>query len=105
MRCRLNRSHPRGQRHDALLSGLSPVKLAGDPALLHDDDPVAEPKNLQQIGGNHHDAGTLPRKLAQESVDLAARSDVDALRRLVSDQQAGLDTEPRRQQHLLLVAA
>ena len=38
-------------------------------------------------------------------VDLRLGADVDAAGRLVEDQHLGLDLQPARQQHLLLVAA
>ena len=42
---------------------------------------------------------------AQQPVDLGARADIDAARRLVDDQELRLHRQPLREQHLLLVAA
>ena len=71
-----------------------------------DHDPVAEPFQLPGIGGHDDHAGACVGGLAQDAVDLGPGADVDALGRLLGEQQRGPLVEQRPgQQHLLLVAA
>src|SRR4029453_7116984 len=93
------------ERHDALLRAVHAFEHTSDPALVHDDDPVAEVKNLLHVAADHHDRYSPGGEGAQEPVDLCLGADVYAARGLAEDQPLGAEREPLGQHHLLLVAA
>src|SRR5215831_15405481 len=43
------------RRHDLLLRGIRVGVLRDQPALAHDQDPVADAQHLGQLGGDHQD--------------------------------------------------
>jgi hypothetical protein len=89
----------------ARLLGRPRRELAGDPALPHDDHPVAHADDLGQLGGDHQDSGAGAGQLAHQLVDAGLRADVDAPGRLVEHIDLGGRGQPLDQHGLLLVAA
>ena len=89
------------------LLGRQPVALEGadDPALAHDDDAVGHAEDLGDFGGDHDDGEALRRELGHELVHRGLGADVDALGRLVEDDDPRLRRQPLGDHHLLLVAA
>src|SRR5690606_25703190 len=94
-----------GEGHHGVLGGVLGGQFAGDPALRHDDDPVAHAEHLGQITGDHEHRGARGRQFVDQLVDLDLRADVDAARRLVEDQHLGVRQQPLADDDLLLVAA
>src|SRR5215472_1836480 len=76
------------RRHDLLLRRVRMGVLRDQPALAHDQDPVADPQHLGQFRGDHQDRDAVPREPRQQAVHLGLGRDVDAAGRLVHDQQA-----------------
>src|SRR5690242_2936532 len=64
------------------LGGGGRGQLGGDPAVLHDDDPVGHADDLLERLGAQQDADAVCGHLPDESVDLLTGSDVDAARRV-----------------------
>ena len=81
------------------------VELVDDAALLHDDDAVGEAHDLRQFGGDQHDGEALLRQFADEVVHRRLGADIDALGRLVQDDDLRPGRQPFGDDHLLLVAA
>ena len=73
--------------------------------VLEDDDPLAEPDDLLELGGDEDDGHPAFGELGDGLLDLGLGADVDAAGRLVEDEQVGVRGEPAAEQHLLLVAA
>ena len=96
---------PVAARMTALLVGLGPRELAGQPALVHDEHAVGHAEHLGQLARDHQHRDAAPGELGEQPVDLGLRADVDAARRLVDDQHLRLGREPLREHDLLLVAA
>ena len=76
-----------------------------DAAARHHHHLIAQALQLRSVGGIDDDRRAGARDLAQDAVDLEARADVDALRRFVRHDEAGLAQQRPRHHHLLLVAA
>jgi len=93
----------RGQLHDLLLRGAG-GQDAGEPALAHDGDAMAQPQYLRQLGGDDDDGAALRGQRVEQVVDLGLGADVDA--RVGSSK---ISTSRRSaaicDDHLLLVAA
>ena len=89
---------------DPRLGYVVPREFANDMALAHLHDPVGEDRQFLDIRRNNNDADAAPRQFAEGLVNLLARADVDAARRLVEDQKFGARTQPSRDQRFLLVA-
>ncbi len=83
----------------------SRAKLRSDATVAHDDDPVRHAEDFRNLRGDHDDADALRDQLAHESVDRGLRADVDALGRLVQDDDQRLGCEPLADNDLLLIAA
>ncbi|MCA8966166.1 MAG: hypothetical protein KDC48_14880, partial [Planctomycetes bacterium] len=94
-----------GQQHDRLFAEPVARQRAGDPSLVHHQHPIGEREHLFELGAHeqHGEAGGGQRVEAR--VDLAARADVDAARRLVEQQHARRGRQPLAEHDLLLVAA
>jgi hypothetical protein len=72
------------QPHDLCLCDVGAVQeLAGDPAVVHDEDSVGHAEHLGQFGADHHDRLAAGRQIVHEQVDLVSCADVDAAGRLV----------------------
>ena len=73
--------------------------------LAHDEHAVAHAEDLGQLGGDEQDRQALRGEVRDRPVDVGLRADVDAVRRLVEDQDPRLGGKPLREHDLLLVAA
>src|SRR5581483_7113413 len=74
-------------------------------AAAHHADAIAHADDFGQVARDQQHGEAVLREAADDLVDLALRADVDALRRLVEDQQPRPGREPPREGNLLLVAA
>ena len=79
--------------------------VADDAALVHDQDAVSQAHHLGQLRGDENDREAGLGELADEVVDGGLGADVDALGRLVQDDDLRPRGEPLGDHHLLLVAA
>src|SRR5262245_13250413 len=66
---------------------------------------VRQAENLLIVRRREDDGEAFIRERAQMPIDLGARADVDASRRLLDEQDRRLDAEPLAERDLLLVAA
>src|SRR6478735_6379315 len=73
--------------------------------VAHDDEAVAEPEDLLELGGDEDHRHPLGSQLGDLGLGLRLGADVDAPGGLVEDQDVGLGDQPASEQHLLLVAA
>src|SRR5581483_3630877 len=90
---------------DAALAQLAAGDLVHDPSAREDDDPVAQPGQLERVARLDDHRHSLDRLRAQRLVDVEPGADVDALRRLVRQDDVQVAAQERpRQRHLLLVA-
>ena len=94
----------RGQMHDLLLRGAGGQE-AGQAALAHDGDAMADPQHFGKLRRDHDDCLAARRQIVQQPIDLAFRADVDAARRLVENQHVAVAQKPFGDDDLLLVAA
>src|SRR5581483_3448367 len=89
---------------DAALPELVARDLVDDHAARHHDDAVAEAGELERVAGLDEHRDPLPGLRAQRVVDVEARPDVDALRRLLGEDHLHAPTQERPgQRDLLLV--
>src|SRR6266487_8101 len=93
------------QGQDLVLRCLGSRQDAADRPAMHHRHAIAHAQHLRQLGRNHDDRESAFGQLLNQRVDLRLRTDVDALGRLVEDQNVRSDREPARQRHLLLVAS
>src|SRR5688500_14262211 len=96
---------PGGVGHDPLLGRLGRSELGHDPALAHDQDPIAHAEHLGQLGRDHDDPDSGRGKPTQQRVDLALCPDVDAACGLIDEQDPAAGVQPLGEDDLLLVAA
>ena len=73
--------------------------------LPHHEDAVAHAEDLRQLRGDEQDRQALSGEVRDRAVHIGLGADVDAVRRLVEDQDPRLRCEPLREHDLLLVAA
>ena len=84
----------------------SPLREFGGPmAFAQNDDAVAHADELGHLGGDQDDRHALCGKVGDHRVHFRLGADIDALRRLVEDEDARLGAQPFGQHHFLLVAA
>jgi hypothetical protein len=83
-------------RHHVLL-GRAARQLAGDVALSHDDNAIADANDLGEIGGNHQGRATSFGKVAHDFVDRCFRGDVYSARRFAEHENLGSRASQRRQ--------
>ena len=76
-----------------------------EPPLAKHDDPVCDRQQLRQLARGHDDGSALASQPADQLVDLGLGADVDPPRRLVEQEQLGLDQKPAGEDAFLLVAA
>src|SRR4051794_17537398 len=69
-----------------VLRGLGARQRAANRSGAHHGNAIAHAEDLRQLRRDHDDRETAPGKRAHQLVDLCFRSDVDALGRLVEDQ-------------------
>ena len=91
--------------HQRFLGRLRAGDLAGDAPLAHRVDPVADPEQFGQLGGDDDDGFAGVGERVDDLVDLVLRADVDAAGRLVEDENVRLGEQPLAEDDLLLVAA
>jgi hypothetical protein len=104
LRCMVVAGGPdRGVDHP-FLGHLGPVQGRDHPAAGHDEDAVAQPLQLLGVAGGDDDGNAGVRDVTQQRVDLGPRPDVDALRRLVGQDEPRLRQQGPGQHDLLLVA-
>ena len=90
---------------DPRLRDLVADELAHNAASPENQDAVAQLGELLIVAAGADHGATADRHAADELEDLLARAHVDALRRLVEEQEVGIGLQPLRHQDLLLVAA
>src|SRR5438105_5063318 len=81
------------------------VQLCDDASLVDHKRAVAEAFELLEVDAGDDDRGARVRGPPNLRVDLGARPDVDALRRLLEQDRPGTALQPAGQHDLLLVAA
>ena len=94
-----------GKPHDRFLGRLRARQHARLASLAHHQDPIRKQQQLQHFGAHHHDAQALRRQLEDELIYFLLRSDVDAARRLVEQQNPRFRRQPFSDHDLLLIAA
>ena len=73
--------------------------------MVHKDDSVAQGQDLRHFRGNKHDGKPLLCQIVDQLIDLVLRADIDAVGRLVHEEDGGLVHQPAGDDGLLLVAA
>ena len=81
------------------------IEFPGDAARAHDEDAVAEREHFRQLGTDEQNGAALRREAHDNLADLRLGADIDALGRLVENQQLGVAGKPARDDDLLLIAA
>src|SRR5438309_1422329 len=91
---------------DPALAELVAADLVDDPAAGDHDDPVAEAGELERVARLDDRRNALRRLRPHRVVDVEARADVNALGRLLGEDDVDVPAEERaRQRNLLLVPA
>ena len=90
---------------DRLWGGAVGVHQANQSSSIEGRDTVGEANHLLSVRGCKNDGDAIIRKLAKLLINLRARADIDAPRRLFDQKHARLDTDPFSESHLLLIAA
>ena len=107
-RCLNSASHPRDSRgglDERLGVEVLVVVDGSDAPFAHDDDAIGHAEDLGQFGRDHDDGQALGDELGHEAVHGGLGADVDALGRLVEDDDLRLRRQPFGDDDLLLVAA
>ena len=94
-----------GHQPPELGGGHVRVAEAGDPALVHDRDPVGQRVDLVELGGDDDHGDAVVALLDDPAVHELDRPDVEAAGRLARDQHLVLAPDLPGQDDLLLVAA
>src|SRR5262245_17276932 len=90
---------------DATLAELCLRDLVDDPATRHDHDAIAETGELERVARLDDRGDAFLRLRAQRAVDVEARGDVDALRRLLRQDHLDVTSQERaREGDLLLIS-
>src|SRR5258708_2818708 len=79
-----------GGGHDRLLRRLLARELRHEPAFGDDQDALADRQHFQEIGRDDQDSQPLVSERGDDLVYLRLASDIDAMRRLVENQNARL---------------
>ena len=96
---------PPWRRRGSLAVGFAAVEPAGDAPTIHHDDSIGDAEHLLQFR-RHKKHGQPPaHHLPDDRVDRGLRGYVDALGRLVENDDAGRGFEPLPDRHLLLIAS
>ena len=88
-----------------LLGRLGFGELADDAAVGDDEAAVGDADHLFELGGDDDEPDTLPGEIDDQSIDLVAGADIDALGGFVEEQDARCPHEHAGKEELLLVAA
>ena len=83
----------------------APDELLDDPPAVENEDPVADRRQLLVIGACAERRRALFPRIRYHGKHLRPRADVDALGRLIEQDQPRPGLKPFRQEHLLLIAA
>ncbi|ADI10120.1 hypothetical protein SBI_07000 [Streptomyces bingchenggensis BCW-1] len=94
-----------GQGHHGVLGRFFAVEFAGDPALCHDQDPVAHAQHLGEVAGDHQHRVPGGGEFVDELVDLDLGAHVDSAGGLVEDEHLAVGQQPLADDDLLLIAA
>ena len=78
--------------------------LTYDLSLPHNQYPLTDSHDLGELAGDKDDRYPPGGQLADDAVDLAFGSHIDAPGGFVQDQNLWIDGQPARQKHLLLVS-
>jgi hypothetical protein len=98
-------ANTRCQPHDRLFRHRLAFDRACNRALADHQHPVAETQKLRQFRRDDDDADAGAREIAQQPVDFRFGANIDAARRLVHQDDLGIDRQLLGNRHLLLVAA
>ena len=90
---------------DRLFREFRAHEFRDDSSVPHDENPVAHPHDLWELGGNEQHRHAVRRERVDLLTNLGLRSHIDAARRLIKDQQRRLRVEPFTEYDLLLVSA
>ena len=100
-----SRFDPGRQHDDGVLGHRFAGDLADDAPGAHDHDAVAEADQLGHLRGDDDHRAPLRGERDDEAINLLLGADVDAARRLVDDDDLGIEQHHLGEQQLLLVAA
>src|ERR1035437_697296 len=92
------------RRKQGIVANLLPGELAADGALVQHKYPIRDGGQFPVIAGVEDHRGPGGGHLPDDAVDLGLRRDVDALGRVIKEDDCGLIEQPLRDDHLLLVA-
>ena len=76
-----------------------------DPAVVHDADPVGQVEDVVDVVADEEDADALVLELADEVADLGRLGRPEGRRRLVHDQDPGVEVDGPGDGHRLALAA
>ena len=76
-----------------------------DPAVVHDADPVGQVEDVVDVVADEEDADALVLELADQVADLRRLGRAERGRRLVHDQDAGVEVDRARDGHGLALPA
>src|SRR6478735_1338883 len=76
-----------------------------DLSIFDDEHPVTEAGEFMSVARRHQERGALISCSAQQRMDLGLSPNVDALSWLVQEQYRRLESQPFRQDNLLLIPA
>src|SRR5882672_2957177 len=88
--------------HDPFLGSVLHRQCARDAAFAHDDDSMAHPQDLGQVGRDHDDCLALSGQIVQQSIDFALRPHIDATSWLVEHEDFRFGRKPLADHDLLL---
>ena len=90
-----------------IFSWVASARIVGgrDAPFVQHQDPVAAAQQFRQFRTDQDDRLFRGGQLVDDAVDVLLGADVDAARRVVEEEHVGIDEQPSRQQHLLLIAA
>src|SRR5579859_3004467 len=83
-----------GELHNVLLVAIGTVEHAGDFALVHHRDTVADIQDLFHVAADHQNYRPLPRQRAHQPVNLRLGANVNAARRFVQNHHLRRHGEP-----------
>src|SRR6185437_9876269 len=94
-----------GGHHDRLLGPLLARKFGDQPAFRHHQDAFTDRQHLQEIRRDDKNGEPPVGEFGDDLMDLRFAADIDAMRRLVENQNARLYGEPFGESDFLTVAA
>src|SRR5512135_2933636 len=94
-----------GKRHDQFLARALAIDDPRQSTLAQDGDAMTDAEQLGEVGGYDESSDPLCREPVDDGIDFVLDPDVDADRRFVEYQNAGIRREPPRKDDFLAVAA